>query len=88
MFWPRSPLLALLLSLLFLLLREGIDHEELAVGRIPLLLEQFSGLALREILVLFRHEDGTFKRFHSRDVDVVLILLITLQVWLSQVVTN
>ena len=79
-----SPLLALLLSLLSLLfLWVGIDHKELAVGRIPLLLKQLSWFGFSKILMFFRHENGTFKCFHCGYVDVVLILLIPLQVGLS-----
>ena len=78
--WIYSLLLSLL-SLLFLWV--GIDHKELAVGRIPLLLKQLSWFGFSEILMFFRHKNGTFKCFHCRDVDVVLIFLIPLQVGLS-----
>ena len=72
--------LALLSLLLFLLLRAWVDHKELAVSRIPLRLQVDVDLA--------RHQDSSLEGLHVRDVDIGLILLITLQVGPCQIVTN
>ena len=63
-----SSLALLFLSLLLLLfLREGVDHEELAISRIPL---------SRDVgLVLARHHNSTFESLHMWNIDVGLIFL-------------
>lgn len=77
----RSSLLLLALSLLFLLLlREGVDHEELAVSRIP--------LRGQIRLVLVRHQNGTLERLHHGDVDVRLVFLVAAVLRPGKVVTN
>ena len=75
-----SSLLALLLSLLFLLLREGINHQEGTVLGIL--------LRLKIVLMLLRHEDSPFESLHHWDVNVGLIFLFTLDMGSCKVVPN
>ena len=75
-----SSLLPLLAFLTLLFLREGVHHQELAVGWIPLLLE----ISLH----LVRHQHCFFERLHHWNVDMVLVLLVALQLRPSQVVTD
>ena len=75
-----SSLLAFLALLTLLLLGKWVDHEEFAVSWIPLL--------LKVSLLLIWHEHGSFERLHDRNVDMVLILLITLDLWPGQIVAD
>ena len=75
-----SALLALLSLLLFLLLGEGILHQEFAVRRIP--------LCLQVRLNLLWHQHCTFESLHVRDIDVGLIFLITFSMRSCKVVTD